>query len=58
MTLNRAQDKTFILDMKSPPWALKEGRNPSAQADGEPICSQNGIAIVISSSRRTDSAAP
>jgi len=26
----RVQDKKVILDMKSPPWALKEGRNPSA----------------------------
>jgi len=39
-------------------WALKEGRNLSAQADGESICSQNGRSIVISSSRRTDCAAP
>ena len=40
------------------PGRFKEGRNPSAHADGEPICSHNGLAIVISSSRRTDSAPP
>jgi len=28
------QDEKVILDMKSPPWALKEGRNLSAHADG------------------------
>ena len=31
------QEKKVILGMKSPPWALKEGRNPSAHAQGEPI---------------------
>jgi len=53
-----AQDNKVMLVRMSPLWALQEPRNPSAQADGEPICSHHGITIVLSSSRRTDSAAP